>query len=82
MILLKDCGLVLEGGGMRAICTAGVLEYFLEKQIDFPYVIGVSAGSAMAASFLSKQKGRNYRVNIHYVTDSRYLSFGSVKDKC
>lgn len=72
--MLKDIGLVLEGGGMRGVYTAGVLEYFLEKQLYFPYVVGVSAGSAMAASYLSKQKGRNYRVNIHYVTDSRYLS--------
>lgn len=73
--MLKDIGLVLEGGGMRGVYTAGVLEYFLEKQLYFPYVIGVSAGSAMAASYLSQQKGRNYKVNIHYVNDSRYLSF-------
>jgi len=73
-VWLTDVGLVLEGGGMRAMYTAGVLEYFLEKGIEFPYVIGVSAGSAVAASYLSKQKGRNYKVNIHFVTDPRYLS--------
>ena len=37
-------GLVLEGGGMRGVFTCGVLDYFLEKKINFEYVIGVSAG--------------------------------------
>jgi predicted patatin/cPLA2 family phospholipase len=70
-----DAGLVLEGGGMRGVYTAGVLEYFLEEEISFPYVIGVSAGAAMAASYLSKQRGRNRKVNIELVTDPRYLSW-------
>ncbi|MBY0096722.1 patatin-like phospholipase family protein [Mesobacillus maritimus] len=70
-----DAGLVLEGGGMRGVYTAGVLEYFLEQGINFPYVIGVSAGAAMAASYLSKQKGRNKKVNIGFITDPRYISW-------
>jgi predicted patatin/cPLA2 family phospholipase len=70
-----DAGLVLEGGGMRGVYTAGVLEYFLEQGIEFPYVIGVSAGAANAASFLSKQKGRNRKVNIEMVSDPRYISW-------
>jgi predicted patatin/cPLA2 family phospholipase len=73
--VLKDIGLVLEGGGMRGVYTAGVLEYFLEQDIHFPYVIGVSAGASMAASYLSKQKGRNKKVNIEYITDKRYISW-------
>jgi predicted patatin/cPLA2 family phospholipase len=60
---------------MRGVYTAGVLEYFLEQEIFFPYVIGVSAGAAMAASYLSKQKGRNRTVNIEFVKDPRYLSW-------
>lgn len=74
IIVLHDFGLVLEGGGMRGVYTAGVLEYFLEQEIFFPYVIGVSAGAGVAASYLSKQKGRNKTVNIDYVSDPRYLS--------
>ncbi|WP_404328953.1 patatin family protein [Mesobacillus maritimus] len=70
-----DAGLVLEGGGMRGVYTAGVLEYFLEQGIEFPYVIGVSAGAANAASYLSKQKGRNRKVNIDMVSDPRYISW-------
>ncbi|PLR98846.1 patatin-like phospholipase family protein [Bacillus sp. T33-2] len=70
-----NAGLVLEGGGMRGVYTAGILEYFLEKEIFFPYVIGVSAGACNAASYLSKQKGRNRTVNIDYVSDPRYISW-------
>lgn len=62
---------------MRGVYTAGVLEYFLEQGIEFPYVIGVSAGASMAASYLSKQKGRNKKVNIDYITDKRYISWGN-----
>lgn len=62
---------------MRGVYTAGVLEYFLEQELFFPYVIGVSAGACNAASYLSKQKGRNRTVNVEYVTDPRYISWGN-----
>jgi predicted patatin/cPLA2 family phospholipase len=68
-------GLVLEGGGMRGVYTAGILEFFLEKALYFPYVIGVSAGACNAISYIAKQKGRNKRVNIEFIRDSRYLSY-------
>src|SRR5690606_8470978 len=60
---------------MRGVYRAGVLEYFLEQDLSFPYVIGVSAGAGNAASYLSKQKGRNRIVNVDYVTDPRYISW-------
>jgi len=72
--IMKDTGLVLEGGGMRGIYTAGVLEYFMEQDLYLPYVIGVSAGACFGASYLSRQKGRNRKVNIDYVTHPNYLS--------
>ncbi|TYS61731.1 patatin family protein [Sutcliffiella horikoshii] len=72
---MLNCGLVLEGGGMRGVYTAGILEYFMEKNLYFPYVIGVSAGACMAASYLSRQPGRNKKVNIDFVGDPRYLSY-------
>ncbi|WP_456274377.1 patatin-like phospholipase family protein [Bacillus sp. AK031] len=74
-MLFKQTGLVLEGGGMRGVYTAGVLEYLLEQDIEFPYVIGVSAGACIAASFLSKQKGRNKKVNIGFAGNPKYLSW-------
>lgn len=72
---MKDVGLVLEGGGMRGVYTAGILEYFMEQDLYFPYVVGVSAGACMAASYLSRQMGRNRTVNIDYVNHPNYLSF-------
>ncbi|WP_248559596.1 patatin family protein [Niallia sp. NCCP-28] len=73
--MMEKIGLVLEGGGMRAVYTAGALEYFLEHDIHFPYVIGVSAGASYAASYLSKQMGRNKKVSLDYVKDPRYMSW-------
>ena len=52
-------GLILEGGGTRGIYTAGVLDAFLENNIVFDAVIGVSAGALHGASYVSKQKGRS-----------------------
>ncbi|MCM3616527.1 patatin family protein [Sutcliffiella horikoshii] len=72
---MLNSGLVLEGGGMRGVYTAGILEYFMERDLYFPYVIGVSAGACMAASYLSRQPGRNKKVNIDFVGDPRYLSY-------
>ena len=53
---MKNIGLVLEGGGMKGLYTAGVLEYFMEKNLFFPYVVSVSAGACMGATYLSRQK--------------------------
>lgn len=73
--MLDKIGLVLEGGGMRGVYTAGILEFFLEQELFFPYVIGVSAGACNAASYLSKQKGRNKTVTIGFASDPRYISW-------
>lgn len=75
---MSKLGLVLEGGGMRGIYTAGVLDFFLDKQIDVDGVIGVSAGACHATSYLSKQRGRNYRVNTKYLGTKEYLSLTSL----
>lgn len=74
-------GLVLEGGGMRAVYTAGVLECLMEHDLYFPYIIGVSAGACMGASYLSRQAGRNRIVNVDYVSDPRYISWGNLIKK-
>ena len=57
----KKTGLVLEGGGMRGIYTAGVLDVFMENGITFDGVIGVSAGAIHGCSFVSGQKGRKWK---------------------
>ena len=71
---MNNTGLVLEGGGLRGIFSAGILDFFLEKNIEFPYIIGTSMGALNAASYVSKQKGRSFRIPHTYIKDSRYLS--------
>ena len=71
---MENVGLVLEGGGMRVLYTCGVLEYFMENQLYFNYVIGVSAGACNAASYISRQQRRNEKVIIGFVKDWRYMS--------
>lgn len=72
---LGHAGLILEGGGLRGVYTSGVLRFFMDKEIYFPYVIGVSMGACNAANYVSSQPERNRIVNIRYVHDSRYLSY-------
>lgn len=70
-------GLVLEGGGVRGIYTAGVLDVFLENGLSFEGVIGVSAGAIHGCSFLSEQRGRSIRYYRNYVKDPRFMSLRS-----
>lgn len=56
----KNAGLVLEGGASRGVFTAGVLDYLMDQDYRFPYIIGVSAGACNALSYTSKQRGRSY----------------------
>lgn len=67
-------GLVLEGGGMRGIYTAGVLDVFMENNILFDSVIGVSAGATHGCSYVAGQKGRNIRYMKKYCRDQRFMS--------
>lgn len=72
---MNKIGLILEGGGMRGIYTAGVLDFFIEKNIEVDLVVGVSAGSCHGASYLSKQYKRAFHTTVDYVDDKNYLSF-------
>ena len=67
-------GLVLEGGGMRGIYTTGVLDWLLEQKYLSDYCIGVSAGACHATSYLSKQRGRSFRINTAYLQNGEYVS--------
>lgn len=71
-------GLVLEGGAMRGLYTAGVLDVLMEKNIDTDLTIGVSAGACFGCNFISKQIGRTLRYNIKYAKDKRYCSIRSM----
>lgn len=56
----RKAGLILEGGASRGVFTAGILDYLLEQDFMFPYVVGVSAGACNALSYVSHQKGRSF----------------------
>lgn len=72
---IKQSGLVLEGGGLRGVYTSGVLRYFMDQKLYFPYVIAVSMGACNAANYISRQPERNRIVNIRYINEARYMSY-------
>ncbi|WP_333651702.1 patatin-like phospholipase family protein [Lacrimispora sp.] len=72
---MTEGALVLEGGSLRGVFTAGVLDVFMEKGISLSYVNGVSAGSMAGMSYVSGQIGRTIKVDLDYVRDKRFLSF-------
>lgn len=73
-----NSGLVIEGGGMRGVYTAGVLDFFMEKDLYFEDCYAVSAGACHAASYYSKQIGRSLKVILDYINDKRYCSINSL----
>lgn len=66
-------GLVLEGGAMRGMYTAGVLDVFLEHNVTFDGIVGVSAGALFGVNFLSGQSGRVIRYNKRFNRDRNYM---------
>ena len=75
---MKKVGMVLEGGSMRGIFTAGVLDTLLENNIEIDGIIGVSAGALFGVNYFSKQHGRAIRYNKKYLGDKRYISTHSL----
>ena len=75
---MYQAGLVLEGGGMKGVYTAGVLDFFLDKGLEFSSVYGVSAGACHMTSYLSKQKGRALDISIDYLKSRKYCSVESL----
>ncbi len=74
-------GLVLEGGAMRGMFTAGVMDVMLENNIQFDGAVGVSAGAAFGCNYKSKQIGRVIRYNTKFCNDKRYCGMSAlIKD--
>ncbi|MBQ2379683.1 MAG: patatin family protein [Akkermansia sp.] len=71
-------GLVLEGGAMRGMFTAGIIDVFMEEGIRFDGTIGVSAGAAFGVNFKTCQIGRAIRYNKRFCRDPRYCGFWSL----
>lgn len=75
MIIDNNTGLVLEGGGLRGVFTCGVLDYFMDNGIRFPFTIGVSAGACNGLSYMSGQRGRAKASNIDLMEKYHYVGF-------
>lgn len=73
LLLPQNTGLVLEGGGMRGVFTSGVLDYFLDAGITFPYCVSVSAGACNGLSYMSRQRGRAKTSNIDLLEKHQYI---------
>ena len=71
-------GLVLEGGAMRGMFTAGVLDSWMDEQISFDGIVGVSAGALFGINAPAGQKGRAIRYNLKYIRDKRYMGLRSL----
>jgi len=71
-------GLVMEGGAMRGMFTAGVTDVMMERGIRFDGAVGVSAGAAFGCNYKSGQIGRAIRYNVNYGRDWRYCSLRSL----
>lgn len=71
-------GLILEGGAMRGLFTAGVMDVLMENGVEFDGIIGVSAGAAFGCNYKSGQIGRALRYNIKYCRDKRYCGINSL----
>lgn len=68
-------GYIDVGGGLRAVYGTGVLDFCLDNRIDFPYLIGVSAGSGNIASYIARQKGRSLKFYTDFAFRKEYMGF-------
>lgn len=71
-------GLVLEGGGMRGMFTAGVIDEMMENDIPIDGVVGVSAGATFGCNYKSRQPGRVLRYNVRFKDEPRYMGLRSL----
>ena len=79
--MLYQGALILEGGGFRGVYTAGVLDFFMEKQAMFASIYGISAGACNALSYLSQDKGRYVAIAKRFCNDPRYVGMRQLLTK-
>lgn len=74
----RATGLVLEGGGMRGLFSAGVMDVMMENGIEFDGIVGVSAGATFGCNYKSRQPGRVLRYNLRFRNDPKYMGWRSL----
>jgi len=70
---MRKAALVLEGGSMRTLYTSGVLDVFMENNVEFELIVSVSAGALNGGNFVAKHIGRSAKINILHSNDSNYF---------
>lgn len=75
---MEKIGVIDVGGGLRGIYAAGVFDWCMDNGVQFDYGIGISAGSANLASYLSSQRGRNYLFYEEYSMRKEYMGAGNM----
>lgn len=75
---MENGALILEGGSLRSLFTSGVLDVFMEHDLYFSDVTGVSAGALTGSNYVSRQPGRTAKINIGFVNDRRYLGVNNL----
>lgn len=78
---MENTGIILEGGAMRSMFSAGVLDFFLDRGIEIPNVLAVSAGAYAGMNYVSGQKGRVLDAVIKPLETEKYLGFGTFLKK-
>ena len=74
---MSKVGLVLEGGSLRGLYSAGVLDIMMDNNIDVDVIVGTSAGALFGPNYFSKQRGRAIRYNKRFCKDRRNISMWS-----
>ena len=74
---MSKVGLVLEGGSLRGLYSAGVLDIMMDNNIDVDVIVGTSAGALFGPNYFSKQRGRAIRYNKRFCRDRRNISMWS-----
>lgn len=74
-------GIILEGGAMRSVFSAGVLDFLMEKELHIPNVLAVSAGAYVGMNYASGQRGRCLKAVVEPLQDYRYMGLGTFLKK-
>ena len=73
-IPMKETGIMIEGGAMRSVFAAGVLDFFMDRGIEVPNVLAVSAGAYAGMNYVSGQKGRAVDAVIRPLEKEKYMT--------
>ncbi len=73
----KKVGIILEGGAMRSMFSAGILDFFLDQGLEIPNILAVSAGAYAGMNYVSGQRGRVIDAVIKPLKEEKYLGVGT-----